>query len=55
MAKTRIVTTLGSDLKTVNVWRVPREIDVYKAHQRQDREDFRKLYLVEQKPLAERT
>ncbi len=43
---TRTIETLGDDLKTVNVWHVPRHITLDKAMKSQDDPEFRALYFA---------
>ncbi len=47
---TRIIETLDTDLKTVNVWAVPEQISLDKVIQKQNDVKFRHLYFVSSHP-----
>jgi len=40
----RIIETLSSDLKSVNVWSVPKHVTLDEAMRKQDKSEFRALY-----------
>ena len=46
MSKTRIVETLDTDLKTVNVWRIPKDLSLDKLIRKQDNPEIREKYFV---------
>ena len=46
MSKMRIVETLDTDLKTVNVWKIPKELSLDKLIRKQDIPSVREKYFV---------
>ncbi len=44
--KLRIIETIDEDRKTINIWSVPRHISIDAVMQRQNRLQFRDLYLI---------
>ena len=51
---TRIIETLDSDCKTVNVFRVPSEITLDMTINKQEDKKFRAMYFVSSHPKIER-
>ena len=47
----RTVETLDENLQTVNVWEVPENVSLAKTIEKQERPEFRDLYLVGQRPV----